>query len=459
MGRWTMCINTQTPLLQFLHPPAPPARGKRGAEPPSLEGLREGVDFRYSPGGVTRMVQPLVRHLRATGHLGVTHWVSLSPVNPEVLRVDGVTHHAVSLDPERMGGYGVVKEAIWGASHGAPGSPHRDMLLWSDAFGEYAYYNRATAERIRALDQAEDFDLFYIHDFQQIAIGQMLSTVKPIIFRWHIPFDAATVPEEWRSPLRNYLASYDTVVVSTDRYRRSLAAFGHRGRIRRIYPYVDAAEFSVPPPGQVRTTAEHFGVKEEDEVALLVGRMDPTKGQDRAIEALAHLRPRFPRLKLVLAGNGSFSGSKSGLGLSKSSAWRSHLESRVRELDLSGRVVFTGYVSQHQLDCLYERCRFTLLPSLQEGFGLVVVESWLHGKPAFISRKAGVAELAKPVARDVLIDPASPRQLADRMARLLEGDETLEGRLADHGRESARQCVLDTAVESEVRLLEEVVEE
>lgn len=53
----SICINTQTPLVQFLAE----SPGMTPAEGTDLATLQEGVDYRFSPGGVTRMVYPLIR--------------------------------------------------------------------------------------------------------------------------------------------------------------------------------------------------------------------------------------------------------------------------------------------------------------------------------------------------------------------------------------------------------------
>jgi glycosyltransferase involved in cell wall biosynthesis len=461
MSQISLCINTQTPLIQFLSPPEASLRESSYGGSTGLEGLREGVDYRFSPGGVTRMVYPLVRRLIEKGVLHEAHWVALNPHGPRTVRLGKVVLHNVSIETERMSGYGKVKEAIWGRIHEIDAAePHTD-LFWSEAFSEFAYYNRITAEQIRALDEEHDFDVFYVHDFQQLAVGQMLDTLKPKIFRWHIPFDASVIPEQWRALLRNYLDSYDVIVVSARKYAASLGNLRPDAKILRLYPYVDPDDYTQPSKAQVQAVAERFGLRPPDEVALVVGRMDPIKGQDRAIEAFAQLAGDFPHLKLVLVGNGSFSGSKSGLGLSKSAAWRAHLEEMVKKAGLEKRVVFTGHLLQDDLDCMYERSRFTILPSVREGFGLVAVESWLHGKPAIVSDRSGIAELIRDGSNGLLFDPDSPETLAEQMRRLLIGPESgkLRARLVRNGRATSKQCFLDAAEKAEGDLLAEVTEE
>ncbi|MGA8604846.1 MAG: glycosyltransferase family 4 protein [Thermoplasmata archaeon] len=457
MEKINVCINSQTPLLQFLPPPGG-GPGPPWGETANLAEFEEGVDYRISPGGVTRMVYPLVRRLLAQGVLDETHWVSLNPVGPRVVRTDGLTLHNVALGPQRMGGYGKTKEAIWSTIHGLTPTESTEDLFWSEEFSEYAFYNRTTSERIRKLDDQLDFDLFYIHDFQQMPVGQMLQTLKPKLFRWHIPFDASRIPEDWRALFVNYLDSYDVVVVSCDRYRAGLRALGFRGKSVRLYPYVDPKEYRRPGKRVAAATCARWGVRPGDTVILVVARMDPAKAHDRAIRALAQLVPKYPRLRLVLVGNGSFSGARGGPGLSKSQRWKSHLESEARRLGVSERVIFAGHVPQHALDCFYERALFTILPSVNEGFGLVVVESWLHRRPTLVTERAGIAELIRDGENGILFDPDDVRSLAAKMHELLDDDGELAGRLTRDAVITARACSIGTAARAEAKLMHEVLE-
>jgi glycosyltransferase involved in cell wall biosynthesis len=453
-----LCVNTQTPLLQFAPPDdglIPPVGSK---EVQHISHLVEGVDYRYSPGGVTRMVHPLLRRLHTAGVIGATEWVSLNPFAPRTIRINDVTLHNVAIAPDRLAAYGNVKETIWGTVHGLRETGGSDNLFWSDDFSEYAYYNRLTAETIRSLDAEHDFDLFYIHDFQQLPIGEMLGTLKPKLFRWHIPFDTESIPERWHAAMRGYLNRYDTVVVSTDRYLKQLEEFGYTGRGVRIYPYIDESEYSTPTPAEARSVVERYGVKETDRIVLVVGRMDPMKGQDHAIRALALLAKRFPRLKLLLVGNGSFSGSKSGLGLSKSGTWRTRLEGLAKELGVDGRVLFTGHVTQRELDACYERCELTVLPSLREGFGLVVVESWIHRRPVIVSKRAGIAEIVRNKSNGLLVDPEDPTALAGQIEAVLSDRSALARKLVRGGLVAAKKCTIEAAARAESELLGSAVE-
>ncbi len=452
-----ICINSQTPLVQFL--PGPDGQPLSHPSDLRLDDLKEGVDYRVSPGGVTRMLLPLVRALMDRGVVSEVHWVALNPGAPATVRLPGVTLHNVDLREDRLASYRKVKDVMWGTIHGLrPDTPSGD-LFWTEEFSEYAFYNRASAEKIRELDREVDFDTFYIHDFQQLPVGQMLETLKPKIFRWHIPFDTSLIPEVWKPPIAAYFNSYDVVVVSSLRYVAAVRAVGYGGHIRRVYPCVDPAEYSRPPAAEVQDVAHRFGIAREDVVALIVARMDPTKGQDGAIRALAGLAGRRPGLRLVLAGNGSFSGSATGpSGVSKGGRWRTELEELARELGVSDRVVFTGHVTQHELDCLYERADFCILPSINEGFGLVVVESWLHRTPVLVTERAGIAELVQDGVNGLLFDPSDPHAFGRKFAQLADRP-ALRARLIRTAAQDARKCTVAAAVRSEARLVGELAGE
>jgi glycosyltransferase involved in cell wall biosynthesis len=355
-----------------------------------------------------------------------------------------------------MVGYGRTKEAIWGVAHGLPPQVPVGDVFWSDDFADYTYYNRQTAELVSSLDRKSDFDAFHVHDFQQLPLGHMLHSMKPKIFRWHIPFDESMIPAEWKEPLGTYLDSYDVVIASSKRYLSSLQRFGFSGKAYHVYPYVDPRDYSVPTEGEIGLLCSRLGLGKEDRVVLVVARMDPMKGQDRAVMALSKALKGDPCLKLVLVGDGSFSSSRGGIGLSKGEAWRSELELLAEKLGLRRRVVFTGHLPQRELDAMYERCDLTLLPSIREGFGLVVLESWIHKKPSIVSRGAGISELVADGVNGFLYDPDDCDDLAEKVLSLISDPERAR-LMGGRGHSTSRRCYLDEGVKAESDIIAGVV--
>jgi len=69
--------------------------------------------------------------------------------------------------------------------------------------------------------------------------------------------------------------------------------------------------------------------------------------------------------------------------------WHHHLTERVAELGLGDAVTFTGHVSEDEKHRLYDRAWVHALPSVKEGWGLVVVEAGMHQTPTVAFRSAG----------------------------------------------------------------------
>jgi glycosyltransferase involved in cell wall biosynthesis len=107
-------------------------------------------------------------------------------------------------------------------------------------------------------------------------------------------------------------------------------------------------------------------------------------------------------------------------------------EAQLRELAArcGVAVAFVGWVSDAQLEALYARADVFVLPSLQEGFGLPVLEAMGRGVPVACSNSSSLPEVAGDAA--LLFDPREPAQIADAIRRIL-GDGALAARLRSAG--------------------------
>jgi glycosyltransferase involved in cell wall biosynthesis len=105
-----------------------------------------------------------------------------------------------------------------------------------------------------------------------------------------------------------------------------------------------------------------------------------------------------------------------------------------QELALGERVVFTGHVTDEQLRALYARAKVFALPSLNEGYGLPVLEAMAYGVPVVVSNVSSLPEVAGDAG--ILIDPRDDQNISNAIERLL-ADETLRKSLGERGRQRA----------------------
>jgi len=80
-------------------------------------------------------------------------------------------------------------------------------------------------------------------------------------------------------------------------------------------------------------------------------------------------------------------------------------------------ISFTGWVSDAELDGLYERCRAVIIPN-EEDWGLTALEAMAHGKPVLALRRGGATETIIEGVTGEFFDDAIPEALADGMKRI-----------------------------------------
>lgn len=121
-------------------------------------------------------------------------------------------------------------------------------------------------------------------------------------------------------------------------------------------------------------------------------------------------------------------------------------EEELRAIETSPRkadIEVLGYVTKTQLDALYRRARIFAFPSLDEGFGMPVLEAMANSVPVITSRRSALPEVAGDAA--LLVDPDDQEELASSLLRLA-ADQALCDDLTRRGRERARRFSWDSAL-------------
>lgn len=155
---------------------------------------------------------------------------------------------------------------------------------------------------------------------------------------------------------------------------------------------------------------------------LAVGTIEDRKNVHRLAEAYAQCRAAGCTVPLWVVG-------KPGHGS------RLFLR-RIHEPDLRGAVRLLGDVPDAELAELYRGALALLFPSLEEGFGLPILEAMQAGTPVLTSKVSATAEVAGDAA--LLVDPMDTGSIRDGIARLME-DPALREDLRRRGRERVRQ--------------------
>ena len=158
---------------------------------------------------------------------------------------------------------------------------------------------------------------------------------------------------------------------------------------------------------------------------LHVGAIQERKNIRRLVEAFQELQDG---VDLVLAGSEGYAAAQIRHAIAASPA-----RHRIRSL---------GYVDRATLDRLYRSAAALAFPSLDEGFGVPVLEAMSAGLPVVTSNRAATCEVAGDAA--LLVDPTDVPSLAAALRRALE-DSALRGQLSRKGRARAAEFRWDRA--------------
>ena len=203
---------------------------------------------------------------------------------------------------------------------------------------------------------------------------------------------------------------------------------------RRTHPHVpshalpngvDVARFEAATADDARALRLRRGIPLDARLVLCVARIDPQKGQDVLLRAIAALGR--PDVHVALVGPVTVAG------------FDQSLRGIAEEAGLTGRVHRLGSLrfSDPDLAAVYRAADVFALPSRHEPFGIVLLEAWAASRPVVASRVGGVPDFVTDGATGLLVPPEDPRALAAALGRALSEPGLAES-LAAAGHREAR---------------------
>ncbi|HWQ14121.1 MAG TPA: glycosyltransferase [Roseiflexaceae bacterium] len=287
--------------------------------------------------------------------------------------------------------------------------------------------------RVRCFADGEDltYDLIHSHYFISGEAGLALrrSWGAPVVHMFHtlgaMKNEVARGAEERETQQRiaierHLMAEVDVVVAATplDKAQMVWHYGADASRIRVVPPGVDLRRFH---PRDMAAARMALGLPAPPHrLVALVGRIEPLKGIDALIEALALLLARHPewrgRLGVLVVGGG---------GEGERTRWNAEqrrLDALRTALGVQDAVRFLGARSQEQLPLLYAAADVVTMPSHYESFGMAALEGLACGRPVVATCAGGPAFIVEDGVSGLLTPPGDPSALAARLERLLADD-------------------------------------
>ncbi|MDO9130295.1 MAG: glycosyltransferase [Anaerolineales bacterium] len=229
---------------------------------------------------------------------------------------------------------------------------------------------------------------------------------------------------------RRVIGRADRLIVSTVAEQAQLEWL-YKADVRKmtiIPPGVDTCHFYPIPPDEAK---QYIGLSPDKCLLLYVGRIEPLKGVDTLIRAVALLQQKdiCPSKSVYLA----IIGGDPEVSPDAMSAEMARLQKMCDDLCMGNLVVFLGKRSQDTLPYYYSAAEVVVMPSHYESFGMVALEAMACGTPVVASQVGGLAFLVQDGVTGYTVPNGDHAALCDRLSVLLGHPE----RRAAMGRQAA----------------------
>jgi len=284
--------------------------------------------------------------------------------------------------------------------------------------------------RVRCFADGEDlsYDLIHSHYWLsgEAALRLRRSWGVPVVHMFHtlgaMKNSVARSKEETETGRRiaierRLMQEVDTVVAATplDRAQMVWNYGADSERIRVVPCGVDLRRFQ---PSEQAAARARLGLPPNERLLVCVGRMEPLKGMDALIRALALLRsqghPWSAELRVLLVG-----GDPEG----RPDEWNAEqrrLDALRHELGVAEQVRFVGAQPQELLPAYFAAADLVAVPSHYESFGMVALEALASGAAVLASNAGGLALTIEDGRSGLLFPPDDHTALAAQVARLLD---------------------------------------
>lgn len=185
-------------------------------------------------------------------------------------------------------------------------------------------------------------------------------------------------------------------------------------KIRIVPNGVDTQKFK--PSAECEKIKQQIGL-DNNLCILFVGRLIPRKGLTYLTEAAKHITKNYNQTTFLIAGNGP---------------QKNHITTQLQKINLTKHFKFLGDINEQTLPTLYNCADIFVLPSIQEGQGIALLEAQATAKPVVAFNVGGIPEAVINGETGLLTKPDS-RELADAIIKLL-GNWSLRKTMGNNGR-------------------------
>lgn len=265
---------------------------------------------------------------------------------------------------------------------------------------------------------------------QSIPMGLCALLVKKILKKPYIVYSRGELYLSWTFKTlvsKLVLRSADVVIALTNDMRRKISKI-YGGDVYIIPNGIELERFANLSKQNSR---DKLNIAEDDKVVIFVGRFRPEKDVTCLIKAMEIMVERNPKMKLFVIGEGEE---------------EEQLKELTKKLNLDWHVNFVGQVAYRKVPEYMAAADVFVLPSLSEGFPLVMPEAMACGLPIVATKVGGVPEIITDGENGLLVEPKNPQQIAEKVLLLL-GDDELRQKISKSNKDKVKNYSWENVIQ------------
>lgn len=281
--------------------------------------------------------------------------------------------------------------------------------------------------------------------------AKIIVTLHDVIAEHHpeLVFPNSRLKNFWKIKQNIAIRQADLILTVSDYSKTEIINYFNlpESKIRVISEAARSVFRVIPSGDESKKALDRHKLKPDDKFLLYVGGISPHKNLKALVDAFSIIvNSSTGRLKLVLVGD-----YKDDPFFSIYPDLKKHINS----LDLTERVMFTGFIDDIDLAHFYNAAFLVVLPSLEEGFGLPAVEAMACGAPVAASRRGSLPEVLGKAGR--FFDPASVSNMAETISGIIE-NAPLQAEMRRAGLDRAKDYLWNKAAGDLLKIFEDLYE-
>ncbi|WP_440951238.1 glycosyltransferase [Methanosphaerula subterraneus] len=273
--------------------------------------------------------------------------------------------------------------------------------------------------RVESLIQKNEIKFDFIHCHFTWSAGYAGARLKekygvPFVVTVH-GYDIYSLPfkdREWREKIEYVLNTADHLITVS---QSNLACIKKLNVSTPVTVIPNGFRSDLFYPCDTLECRRTLNLPQEKRIILTVGYFDPVKGHTYFIEAARGVIAKRKDVLFVIVGDGKL---------------QTALENQIRSLGLEDYVLLAGGKSHNEIPIWMNACDLFVLPSLNEGNPTVMFEALGCGKPFVGTRVGGIPEIITSDTYGLLVEPADPESLAEKILLALDMEWDREAILA-----------------------------